>query len=338
LRIVCFLVPIVLATSGALSAAGPPTMQAAVVSGSRIQLQQVPRPVPTAGEVLVKLQYASVNPADWKRASGRPEDLTIGAPRPGQPQIPGMDGAGTIEALGPGVTTFKVGDAVLLWSRHGGSYAGFVSVSAKDVARLPDGLDVAQAAAIPHAALAAWTMLVDVARVQPGQTVLVLGGAGGVGSAAVQIAAIRGAHVTATASARNAQYLQQIGAEHVIDYGSQHFEEQLRNIDVVVNAVDADNAYRGLAVIKQGGYLVSVAGLPLPAQCAERAVTCAARTVAPAGAREALTQLAQWTRSGRLKVNIDRSFELSAVLQAWAYSQAGHTRGKAVIHIIEDRK
>lgn len=309
------------------------SMQAAVVTGSRISVQTVPRPIPAPGELLVRLQYASVNPADWKRASGKPEDANLGKPREGQPSIPGMDGAGTIEALGRGVTGFAVGDPVMLWSRHAGTYAQYVAVAAADVVRRPEGVSAVQAAAIPHAGLAAWGLLMDIAKVHTGQNVVVLGGAGGVGSDAVQIAKIRGAHVIATASARNAAYLRQLGADGVIDYTTQHFDEQVRNVDIVVNAVDADDAYRGLAVVRRGGYLLSVAGLPLPTQCAGRGVICAARDPALTSTRQALEQLAGWAQSGRFSVNIDRTFELNDVLQAWAYSQAGHTRGKAVIRI-----
>jgi NADPH:quinone reductase-like Zn-dependent oxidoreductase len=334
LRISLLLISVGLAIASAQShAAGTASMQAAVVTGSTLRIQAVPRPSPAAGEVLVRLQYASVNPADWKRASGKPEDPSIGRPRDGQPAIPGLDAAGIIAALGPAVSGFTVGDAVLLWSRHGGTYAQYVAVSAKDVIRRPDDLSPEKAAAIPHAGLAAWGMLMDIARVHSGQNVLVLGGAGGVGSAAVQIARMQGAHVTATASARNAAYLHQIGADRVIDYNSQHFEELVRNVDVVVNAVDADNAYRGLAVTKRGGYLVSVAGLPEAAQCAGRGVICVARDPALTSTRRALGQLADWARDGRFSVNIDRTFELKDVLQAWGYSQAGHTRGKAIIHL-----
>jgi NADPH:quinone reductase-like Zn-dependent oxidoreductase len=315
-----------------LHAAGAASMQAAVVTGGRIIIQSVPRPVPAADEVLVKLQFASVNPADWKRASGRPEDTQIGEPRNPQVVIPGMDGAGTIDALGPGVAGFKPGDAVLLWSRHAGTYAQYVAVSVKDIALKPEGLSFAQAAAIPHASLAAWAMLIETAKVHAGQNVLVLGGAGGVGSAAVQIARIQGGHVTATASARNADYLHQIGAATVIDYSRAHFEEQQRNVDIAVNAVDADNAYRGLAVVKRGGYLVSVAGLPSAAQCAARAVVCRSRSPM-ATTHRALEQLAAWAQMGQFSVNIDRIFGLNDVLQAWGFSQGGHTRGKALIRI-----
>jgi NADPH:quinone reductase-like Zn-dependent oxidoreductase len=311
------------------------TMQAVVVSAGRIHAQSVPRPVPRSGQVLVKIQYAGVNPADWKRASGRPEDAEVGKPLEAQTLIPGVDGSGVIAALGPDVTKFKIGDAVVLWSKTGGTYAQYVAVSADTVVSKPDRLPFAQAAAIPHASLAAWNLLQDVAKVHAGQTVLVLGGAGGVGSAAIQIANIRGAHVIATASSHHSDYLRRLGVESVIDYTTQHFEEQLRNVDVAVNTVDQDNAYRALAVVKRGGYLVSVAGLPSRAQCAARGVICSARTTSGAPVSAALEQIVQWTQSGRYSVNIDRSFEMNEVLQAWGYSQAGHTRGKTVIRMTE---
>jgi NADPH:quinone reductase-like Zn-dependent oxidoreductase len=287
------------------------------------------------GQLLVRIHYAGVNPADWKRASGTPEDPTIGKPSNTRFAIPGLDAAGIVEATGSGVSGYKVGDAVMLWSRDAGTYAQFVAVSVNDAARKPDRLSFAQAAAIPHAALAAWNLLMDVAKVHAGQTVLVLGGAGGVGSAAVQIARIQGARVIATASARNAEYLRKLGAETVIDYTTQHFEEQVRNVDIAVNAVDTDNAYRALAVLRPGGYLVSLAGLPSPAQCSQRAVTCSGRSGTAKPSHIALEQLARWAQSEQFSVNIDRTFGLDDVMGAWAYSQAGHTRGKTVLRIVE---
>jgi NADPH:quinone reductase-like Zn-dependent oxidoreductase len=310
-------------------------MQAAVVTGSRIAIQSVPRPVAHSGQLLVRVHYAGVNPADWKRASGTPEDPAIGKPADARLAIPGLDAAGVVEAIGSGVEGFKVGDAVMLWSRSGGSYAQFVAVSVNDAARKPEHLSFAQAAAIPHAALAAWNLLMEVAKVHAGQTVLVLGGAGGVGSAAVQIARIQGARVIATTSARNADYVRKLGADTVIDYTTQHFEEQVRNVDIAVNAVDSDNAYRALAVLRPGGYLLSLAGLPSPAQCSQRAVSCSGRSDTAKPVHAALEQLARWGQSGEFSVNIDRTFGLDEVLGAWGYSQAGHTRGKAVIRIEE---
>lgn len=294
-------------------------MRAAVVSPGRVQLRDVARPVAGPGQVLVQLRYASVNPSDWKNAASA--------------QIPGFDGAGVIAALGRGVAGYRAGDAVIVWSQAQGTYAQYVAVPADTITRKPERLSFAEAAGVAHAGLAAWNLLVDVAKVHSGQTVLVLGGAGGVGSAAVQIARNRGAKVIATVSARNAAYVATLGASSVIDYSVQHFEDQLRNIDVALNTVDIDNAYRALAVVRRSGYLLSTVGLPQAAQCAARAVTCSGPTANGTPYRLALKQIGDWAQAGTFKVNIDQTFELTDVLKAWQFSQGGHTRGKSVIRI-----
>ena len=319
------------------------TMRAAVLGPGKVELRDLERPTAGPGQVLVEMRYASVNPADWKGAAGAAEDPTApvaagSAARAritgrAAPAIPGFDGSGVIAALGPRVTGFQIGDPVIVWSQVRGTYAQYLAVSVDTIAAKPERLSFAEAAGVAHAGLAAWNLLVDQAKLHSGQTVLVLGGAGGVGSAAVQIAKNKGAHVIATASARNAGYLKALGADTVIDYDTEHFEDQLRNIDVAVNTVDIDNAYRALAVIRRGGYLVSSVGLPSAAQCAARGVVCARRGLSGTPIRLTLQQLADWSQAGIFKVSVDRSFELSDVLQAWQYSQAGHTRGKSVIRI-----
>ena len=317
------------APGGAGAAADEATMRAALVSAATIRVREVARPVAGPGQVLVRIRYAGVNPADWKSAGGKPEDPTARAPG----AIPGVDGSGVISALGSGVAGYKIGDPVIVWSPTGGTYAQYVAVAADGIAHKPDSLSFAEAAGVAHAGLAAWNMLIDQARVRSGQSVLVLGGAGGVGSAAVQIARNRGARVIATASARNADYLKGLGAEAVFDYTAQHFEDQLRDIDIAINTVDLDNAYRALAVVRRGGYLLSSVGLPAAAQCAARGVICCGRTFTGTPIAAALKQIADWSRAGRFRVNIDRTFELTEVLKAWQHSQGGHTRGKSVIRI-----
>jgi NADPH:quinone reductase-like Zn-dependent oxidoreductase len=321
--------------------AGEPTMRAAVVGPGTVQVREVPRPVAGPGQVLVKIRYAGVNPSDWKSAGGSSDDPATsvrssagsGASAVGAASIPGLDGAGVITAVGSGVSGYRIGDAVIVWSQARGSYAQYLAVPADTITRKPARLSFAEAAGVAHAGLAAWNLLIDLAGVHAGQTVLVLGAAGGVGSAAIQIASNRGAQVMATASARNAGYLRALGATTVFDYNAQHFEDQLRAIDIAVNTVDLDNAYRALAVLRRGGHLVSSAGLPPAAQCAARAVICSARTLTGTPVRIALKQLADWAQAGKFKVNIDQTFELTEVLKAWQYSQAGHTRGKSVIRI-----
>jgi NADPH:quinone reductase-like Zn-dependent oxidoreductase len=319
------------------------TMRAAVVSAGRIQVRDVARPLAGPGQVLVKIRYAGVNPTDWKTAGGSSDDPTA-ANRPtagaasgiadaGASPIPGVDGSGVIAAVGSGVAGYKIGDAVIVWSQARGTYAQYVAVPADTITLKPDSLSFAEAAGVAHAGLAAWNLLIDLAKVRSGQTVLVLGGAGGVGSAAVQIARNKGAHVIATASARNAHYLKALGADTVIDYSAQHFEDQLRNVDIAVNTVDLDTAYRALAVVRRGGYLVSTVGLPAAAQCAARGVICSSRSLTGTPFHLTLKQIADWSRAGIFKVNLDQSFELTEVLKSWQFSQAGHTRGKSVIRI-----
>jgi NADPH:quinone reductase-like Zn-dependent oxidoreductase len=294
--------------SAAEVALSEPTMRAALVSAGRIQIRDVARPVARPGQVLVKIRYASVNPDDWNSA-GATAAAASGAP------IPGFDGAGVIAALGAGVTRYHIGDAVIIWSQAQGTYAQYVAVPADTIALKPDGLSFAKAAGVAHAGLAAWNLLIDVAKVHKG------------------LASNRGALVIATASARDAGYLKTLGAKRVIDYSAQHFEDQLRNIDIALDTVDIDNAYRALAVIRRGGYLLSTIGLPSAAQCAAAGVICSGRAPPGTPVHAALMQLADWSRSDAFKVNVERSFALTQVLQAWLYSQAGDTRGKAVIRI-----
>jgi NADPH:quinone reductase-like Zn-dependent oxidoreductase len=324
--------PLLFALLLALPAQAADHMRAAVVAAGRIKVLQVERPVPGPGQVLVRLQYAGVNPVDWKSPAGAADEPGA-APAVAAPSIPGVEGSGTISALGRSVSGLHVGDPVLLWSQGRGTYAQYVAVPAGAVLLKPAALPFAEAAGLPHAGLAAWDMLVDQAQVRAGQTVLVLGGAGGVGSAAVQIAVARGARVTATASARNADYVRGLGATSVIDYTRQHFEDQLRDVDVAIDTVDLDNAYRALAVVRRGGILVSTVGVPEPAQCLARGVTCLRRAKGATPVRTVLKQLTDWTSARRFRVNVDRSFDLPQVLAAWQYSQAGQVRGKAVIRI-----
>jgi len=314
-------------------AADSASMQAVVVRAGAVHVQTLARPAAAPGQVLVKMRFAGVNPADWKQASGQAEDAAITAANAAG--IPGLDGSGVVTALGAGVTGYRPGDAVIVWSRTRGTYAQYLAVPVATIAHKPAEVSFEQAAGLAHAGLAAWNMLIDIAHVKAGQTVLVLGIAGGVGSAAVQIAKNSGAHVIATASTRNLEYLRSLGADQAIDYTQAHFEDQVRNADIVVNTVDADDAYRGLAVVRQGGFLVSSNGLPKADECARRGVLCSLRTATGTRAAVVLKQLADWSQAKRYQVNIDQICALSEVLKAWRYSQAGHTRGKTLIRIDE---
>jgi NADPH:quinone reductase-like Zn-dependent oxidoreductase len=321
------LLPMLAALSAGAGASADASMLAAVTGAGSVHVLSVARPVPKAGQVLVQLHFAGVNPDDWRQPQG------AGAAGAATVPIPGSEGSGVIVALGVGVRDYRVGDAVILWSHARGAYAQYLAVPVQTVFPKPASMSFEQAASLAQAGIAAWNMLIDIAHVRAGQTVLILGDAGGVGSAALQIAKNKGAHVIATAPASGAGYLSSLGADQVIDYTAQHFEDQVRNADIVLNTLDADNAYRGLAVLKAGGFLVSLDGLPTLQQCAARTVTCANRT-ADTPERAVLEQLAGWSSAGRYRIDIGKVFRLSEIIKAWGYSQ-GDAHGKSVIRTSE---
>src|SRR4051794_34981491 len=196
-----------------------------------LKLEQVPRPEPNQDEALVRVIASSVNPADPLTLSGkfaREWGTHL-------PLIPGYDIAGVVEKTGAKVTKLKAGDEVYGYPTFGGGWAEYVTVKEWEIARKPRSLSFVEAAAVPMGALTAWQALVATAHVQAGQTVLVHGGSGGVGSFAVQIAKARGAHVIATASTANQDVLKQLGVDTPIDYSTTKFEEVAKDVDVVLD-------------------------------------------------------------------------------------------------------
>jgi NADPH:quinone reductase-like Zn-dependent oxidoreductase len=318
----CLLVALL---QGQVVLAAPATMQAVVANHGDIVLKTVTVPNPGAGEVLIKVQAVGVNPIDWKTVDRRAAQGEF---------IPGYDASGVVEAVGPAVSDVKVGDAVMGWTRNLGTYAEYAVVPADTAIRKAENVSFVAAAAMPHAGFTAWNLVVDVAKVKAGQKVLVLGGSGGVGSFAVQIAKNRGAYVLATASTRNQGYLKSLGVDQPIDYTQQAFEQQLKDVDVVINTVDTDNADKAVKVLKQGGVLVSVGGLPAADVCARAQIRCENRGFTGTTAHDAMRQMMQWAGEGKFKVNIDQTFSgLNATNKAWQYSMQGHTRGKSVVSI-----
>ncbi len=195
-------------------------------------LEEVPRPQAGAGEVLIRVHAAGVNPIDWKVRAGHVKDWLPHR----LPLIPGWDVSGVVEAVAPGVTTFKVGDAVygMLDFMRNGAYAEYVAARTGELVRKPRSIDHVQAAAVPLAALTAWQSLFEVASLAPWHTVLIHAAAGGVGHFAVQFAKWKGAKVIGTASANNESFLRELGADEVIDYRTTQFEEVVREVDVVL--------------------------------------------------------------------------------------------------------
>ena len=301
--------------------AAPEKMQAVEVRMSgNLSVETRPVPKPGAGEVLVRVRAAGVNPVDWKVAGQR-----VGL-------IPGTDVAGTIEAVGEGVTGYKPGDAVLGFARQSGSYAEFAVVPVAGLARKPKSMTFEEAAGVPIAGETAYRALHEAGNIRAGQTVLIHGAAGGVGSAAVQIAKAAGARVIGTASAGNHEFLRSLGADEVIDYRKQKFEDAVRGVDLVLNTANAETNVRSIGVLKPGGTLVSIVGPANAAACAAANIRCT-RPNRSTGASNAelLARVVELADAGKFKVFVQQSYPLDHAYQAWEKSRGGHTRGKLVI-------
>jgi len=303
--------------------AAPETMRGVTVGeGGSLSVQTLPVPKPGAGEVLLKVRAAGVNPVDWKAAGGR-----VG-------QVPGTDVAGVIVSLGEGVSGWKPGEQVLGFARQSGSYAEFAVVPVNSLARKSRKLTFEEAAGVPIAAETAYRALHEAGKLEKGQTVLVHGAAGGVGSAAVQIAKAAGARVIGTASANNLDFLRSIGADEVIDYRAQKFEDVVKNVDLVLNTANVETSVRSIGIVREGGVLVTVVGTLDAAACEAAKIRCAKpdRSVGPTNA-EMLARVMELADAGKFKVNVDGVFPMEQAAQAWQKSRDGHTRGKLIIQV-----
>jgi NADPH:quinone reductase-like Zn-dependent oxidoreductase len=304
----------------AVSASAADTMQAAVIVAGGVKIQSVAKPEPAASQVRIQVRAVSVNPVDWKIAA-----------RGGSGQIAGRDLSGVIDAVGPGVAGWKLGDAVIAVAANG-SYAEYATASTDAIARKPVNLSFEEAAGIPIVGETAWRAVVAVGDVRAGQRILIHGGAGGVGSSAVQIAVARGAYVIATASARNHEFLRSLGAKETIDYNITRFEDVVKDLDMVLNTVDAGTAARSVGIVKPGGILVSVAGATPAAECAAARIRCA-ETGRVTGAM--LRPVVELAEAGKFRIHIDKQLTLADAARAWEMNRAGHTRGKIILRVSE---
>lgn len=319
-----------------LIAAEPPTLTAtmkAVVmqkfGGPEVlQIAEVSKPIPGPGEVLVAVHGAGVNPVDWKIREG-----AFGAKNAKFPMIIGYDVSGVVESVGTGVDAFKPGDEVYSYIAiaHGGGYAEYVALPAKDVAKKPAKADFIAAAGVPLAGLTAWQALFEQADLKAGQSVLIHGAAGGVGHFAVQFAKAKGAKVYATASASNRDFLTKLGADVVIDYKNEKFEDLAKEMDVILDPIGGDTLARSYDCVKKGGVLVSIVAMPDAAKCKERGISGKVFLVHP-DARQ-LTEIAALIDEGKVKPHISETFPLSDAAKAHEKSKTGHTVGKIVLKV-----
>jgi NADPH:quinone reductase-like Zn-dependent oxidoreductase len=295
-----------------------------------LELVEVDRPDPAPTEVLVRVAAAGVNPVDWKvRARGG----FLGEP----PFTVGWDVAGTVAELGGGVTRFAVGDRVFGMPRFpkaASAYAEFVTSPSRQVARTPEALSDVEAAALPLAGLTAWQALVETAGVEPGQRVLVLGAAGGVGHLAVQIAKARGAHVIGTASAAKHGFLAELGVDEAIDYTAVAVEEQASDVDVALDLVGTEQTVRAHATLRDGGLFVAVAsasGVDALREAAGDRTRVTSMLVEPD--RAGLEALVGLVESGELRPHVAATFPLQDAARAHEAGETGRTQGKLVLTI-----
>ena len=298
--------------------------------------EEVERPEPAVGEVLVRVRAAGVNPVDWG-ARSYPMPSTTGAAGARLPYILGWDLAGEVVALGAEVTQFTLGEAVYGMPRFPGeakAYSEYTAVPAPDLARKPELLTYELAAAVPMAALIAWQSLFDTAGLQAGQTVFIPGGAGGVGHLAIQLAKWKGAQVITTTSTRNIAFVRELGADLVIDYTRQAIEDVVQEVDVVLDMMGEDVHRQALKGVKRGGRVVSLlrAHQELGEQLAAQAdAHFASILVHPEGAQ--LAEIASLCDADQLHVHLDAVFPLQEVAQAHKLSEGKHVRGKLVLTV-----
>lgn len=290
-----------------------------------VKYTDVALPDPKADEVLVKVHAAGVNPVDWKIRNGAGERLGLKLPI-----MLGGEMAGTIEKVGDNITTFKEGDAVYGIIKVG-AFAEYAIAKEGDVAPKPQSIDFEQAAAIPLGGLTAWQAIFDLAELKNGQRILITGASGGVGSLAVQFAKAKGAYVIGTASTSNQAFIREIGVDEANDYTRQHFEELVKDVDVVFDTVGGDTFERSFQTLKKAGFLVTSVAFPSEEKAEEFGVR-AARVFCKPNA-EQLAQISELVEAGKLKARVTTVLPLAEVKRALELSESGHANGKIVLKV-----
>jgi NADPH:quinone reductase-like Zn-dependent oxidoreductase len=296
-----------------------------------LELEDVPAPQPSENELLVRIHAASVNPIDYKIRRGTVPVIA----REMLPLTLGRDLSGMVESNGAGVDAFRQGDAVyaMLGGIDRGSYAEYVVVKPNEAATKPARLTHAEAAAVPLAALTAWQGLFDHGDLQAGQTVLIHGGAGGVGHFAVQFAKIKDATVLITVSGRDLDFVRELGADRAIDYQSQRFEELVSDIDLVFELVEGETQERSWSVLKPGGILVSTLGEPSRERAMQHRVRGVGYRAQPNAGQ--LGEIGRLIDEGKVRPMVTATYPLAEARQAQERLERGQVRGKIVLEVAE---
>ncbi len=294
-------------------------------------LAEVERPAPGDNELLVKVRAAAVNPVDWKIRDGLGELFGL---KP--PLILGCEVAGTVEAVGSrgssrtGVSDFVAGDEVYGYlSAHSGGYAEYVAAPASEFVRKPKHINFDTAASVPVAALTAWQGIFDHGELASGQRILITGASGAVGSMAVQLANVIGAHVIGTGSGRNEEFVRGLGADEFIDYKKGKFEEEVSDVDVVFDTVGSETQDGAFRTLKRGGVLVSTVNPPSEEKAKQFGVKGAMVMVTPKP--DQLAEINRLVETGKLKVRVAKVLPLAEVKKAHQLSASGHVDGKIIL-------
>ncbi|TPL86139.1 NADP-dependent oxidoreductase [Mesorhizobium sp. B2-3-12] len=318
-----------------------------------LRLAEMPVPEPGDNDVLVEIHAAGVNVLDSKLRDG--EFKLIVPYRP--PFVLGHDVAGVVVRVGSKVRKFKPGDEILARPRDGriGTFAEFIAIDEAEMALKPKNLSMEEAASMPLVGLTAWQVLVERAGLRKGQKVFIQAGSGGVGTIAIQLAKHLGATVATTASAASMDLVESLGADIVVDYRKDDFEQVLQGYDVVVNSQDARTLEKSLRVLKPGGKLISISGPPDPGFASKQGLNVVLKLVLwflSLGIRrraeragvdysflfmwaqgDQLSRLASLVETGIIRPVMDRTFAFEQTNEALAYVETGRAKGKVVIKV-----
>src|SRR5437868_13388777 len=313
----------------------PPMMKAVFVhefGGPEVlKYEDAPRPEPKDDEILVRVIAAGVNPVDAYARQGMLAKRGLD----NRPSIIGYDIAGVVEKTGANAKKFKAGDAVYsyLSVMRGGGYAEFAVAKESETALKPRNINFVEAAAVPLAATTAWQALVDTAKIDKGQTVLIHGGSGGVGSFAIPIAKAHGAKVIATASTAHQDLLKQLGVDQAIDYTKQKFEEIAKDVDVVLDSVGKDTLARSYGVVKKGGFIATLVARLDQAELDKHGIRGASIGANPDA--KVLEELTKLIEARKMTPIVSQTFPLAEASKAHQQIETHHTLGKIVLKVAE---
>ncbi|HDR6309948.1 TPA: NADP-dependent oxidoreductase [Bacillus cereus] len=318
-----------------------------------MRMAEVPTPEINEYEVLAEIHAASINPIDFKIRDGKVKMLL----KYEMPLILGNDFSGVIIKVGSKVTRFKVGDEIYARPRKNkiGTFAEYIAIHEDDIALKPKNLSFEEAASIPLVGLTSYQALHDIMHLQKGQKILIHAGSGGVGTFAIQLAKIMGATVSTTASEAGADLVKSLGADEIINYKTEKFEEILKDYDAVFDTIGGTTLEKSFDIIKSGGNIVSVSGTPnarfgkefgsgffktLLFSLASRKLTALEKKhnaqysflfMKPSG--DQLRTIANYIEAGEIKPVIDRVFPFEDAQRAMEYSEAGRAKGKIIVKI-----